>query len=124
MATKRYNKTLQNMLGAVPVPHRTETREVGRVAGETLHPVGTEIHYTGDMANQPGRGVVVAHRLSANWGDSMDIALDDGREMRGIHLSNFSGPGRRFITWADYQAEREARIEEMRAQYARLVENS
>jgi hypothetical protein len=115
----------ENMLDAETRPDHTETREVGRVAGETtLHPVGTEIYYTGDMANLDGRGAVVAHRLSSNWGDSLDIRLDDGREMRAVQMSNFSGPGRRFITWADYQAEREARIEEMRAQYARIVENS
>lgn len=85
-----------------------------------LHAIGTEIYYTGDMANQPARGEVVKHRHSTDWGGSLDIRLEDGRECKGIQMSNFSGPGRRFILWTEYQTERERQIEEMRAYYAKM----
>ncbi len=81
-----------------------------------LHEVGTAIYYTGDVCNHPAKGEVVAHRHFSDGTGAMDIRLEDGRECRGIHLSNFSGPGRRFQLLSDYRAERAAKIAQFRAQ--------
>lgn len=55
--------------------------------------VGTEIYYSGDMANESGFGVVT---------DITDtfifVTLDDGRTIRPHKLSFEPGPGRRFVT--------------------------
>jgi hypothetical protein len=59
---------------------------------------GTRIHYTGDMANDPGDGSVTA--------------VTDGRIFRMTpHVSCvFNGPGRRFWIMSEYQAKRAAEI--------------
>jgi hypothetical protein len=86
------------------------------------HPIGTEIHYTGDMANQPGNGVVTSLRPATTYGiESMDITLEDGRVFRAVHLSNFSGIGRRFWTMTDYQADRAMKIAAMHAEYEAML---
>lgn len=86
-----------------------------------LHAIGTEIWYTGDVCNQSGKGVVSAHRHFSDGTGAMDIRLEDGREINAIHMSNFgSHPGRRFWTWADYAADRAAKIEAMRAEFAAM----
>lgn len=88
----------------------------------TAHAVGTKVYYTGDMANQSGNGVVVAIRPATEWThESMDITLDDGREMRAIQISNFSGIGRRFWTMDEYQADRAKKIAQMEAEYAAIM---
>ena len=80
--------------------------------------VGTRIYYTGDMANQPDEGTVVAVRPPDRWGgESYDICLDDGRTMRGIYPSNYSGPGKRFWTLDEWEADRQRRIDEANAAY-------
>jgi hypothetical protein len=82
--------------------------------------VGTAIYYTGDIANQSGKGTVTALRPASAYGSaSMDITLEDGREMRGIQMTNFGNhPGRRFWTMVEYQADRTKRIAQMEAEYA------
>jgi hypothetical protein len=84
-----------------------------------LHNIGTEIYYTGDMANQSGFGVITAHRAGGNYGSpSMDILMEDGREMFAIHMANFGRhPGRRFWTKAEYMMDRQQKIDQMRAEY-------
>ena len=82
---------------------------------EALLPIGTEVYYTGDMANQPGRGRVKAHRLSA-FGESMDLEIEGAgaREFLGLTMAHFSpGPGRRFWTLEEWRADRKAKIEAM-----------
>lgn len=91
------------------------------MANTDTHGVGTAVYYTGDVANQSGRGVVVALRPASPYGAaSMDIVLEDGRALNGIHMSNFAGPGRRFWTMAEWEADRAKRIAEMRAEHAAL----
>jgi hypothetical protein len=49
--------------------------------------VGRMVKYTGDMANRPGIGAVVAIRPATQYGHkSYDVALEDGREMLGTFL--------------------------------------
>ena len=82
--------------------------------------VGTKVFYTGDMANIEGFGVVTA-QYTTNWGSLVDLEIegieteDAPRIMRGISPLNFSGAGRRFILHSEYVAERNAKIEAMRA---------
>lgn len=84
--------------------------------------VGTEIYYTGDMANQAGFGKVVNHRLSARWGDSVDLLMDDGREMKGMMPVMFDKSiGRRFMLASEYRAERAAKIEAMKRDIKRVT---
>ena len=88
----------------------------------TFYPVGTGVYYTGDVANQPGNGTVTAIRPANQWAaESMDITLDDGREMRAIQISNFSGPGRRFWTMDEWQADRAKKIAQMEAEFAAIM---
>lgn len=86
-------------------------------------PVGTEIYYTGDMANQSGFGVVSALHGPDKWyGGSVDILMEDGREMRRLHFVQFDqSPGRRFMTKTEYTAKREADIAQMKAEYERIM---
>jgi hypothetical protein len=85
-------------------------------------PIGTAIYYTGDAANHGGFGAVIAHRPASRWaGASVDIRMDDGREWLGVHPVSFDrSPGRRFMLASTYQAERQAAIEQMRADLERL----
>lgn len=71
--------------------------------------MGQRMVYKGDMANEPGKGAVVNIRsngvagrmYSVNYGSgklepfdssvSFDIALDDGRRMNGVYVSNIGG---------------------------------
>jgi hypothetical protein len=82
--------------------------------------VGTEIYYTGDVANIDGNGTVTRVRpadLKYGYGETMDITLTDGREMRAIPMACFSGPGRRFWTAADRKAHYEAQMAVMVREY-------
>jgi hypothetical protein len=74
-------------------------------AGE--HPLGTEIYYTGDVANQPGFGVITALNRDSQWGDSYDFTLEDGREIKGIATHSLGDKyeghgGTRFVIRAAY----------------------
>lgn len=46
-------------------------------------PIGTEIYYTGDMANESGEGTVTSIR-DDKWGKFYEIKLTDGREFRSV----------------------------------------
>lgn len=50
--------------------------------------VGQMVQYTGDMANQPGIGAVLAIRPAGPYNayQSYDVALEDGREFSGTFL--------------------------------------
>lgn len=79
---------------------------------------GVRIYYTGDMANQSGNGVITLRRpIDPRWKyKQVDIAMDDGRTMRGIGIESFQpAPGRRFWLEMDWQADRERRIAEFKA---------
>lgn len=73
---------------------------------------GTRIYYTGDMANQSGLGTITKAWFDAKWGYHLvDIAMDDEREWKAIHLASFQpGPGRRFWLLSDWEAKRQAQI--------------
>jgi hypothetical protein len=89
---------------------------------QPVYPVGTGVHYTGDVANQPGNGTVTAIRPANEWAaESMDITLEDGRQMRAIQMSNFSGIGRRFWSMEEYQADRAKKIEQMRVEFDAIM---
>ena len=77
--------------------------------------LGEGIYYTGDQANIDGWGHIVEVYPPDRWSAhrSYKIVMDDGRVWDGVHPSSFTGPGRRFVTAAEYQAEQEARIEAM-----------
>ena len=88
-----------------------------------LLPVGSEVYYTGDVANPPGKGRVKAHRKSAGGG-SMDIEIEGrdwdtgswsyakGREFLRLTPAHFApGPGRRFWTLEEWRADRRAKME-------------
>ena len=73
------------------------------------HPPGTEMYYTGDVANQPGFGTISALNRHPRWGDTYDFTLEDGREITGIALhmlgDTYEGHGgTRFVTKAAYDA--------------------
>ncbi len=58
--------------------------------------VGMRISYTGDMANNCGRGAVVKV-IPSTWGESYELALNDGRKFRVEGTSFSAGPGCRFF---------------------------
>ena len=94
-----------------------------------LYPVGTEVYYTGDMANHSGKGFVRSIRENF-LGRSMDVVIKgeydnfteswtEDREILGLTTVHFSpGPGRRFWTLEEWRAGRAAKLEAM--QKARL----
>ena len=84
-------------------------------------PEQTRIYYTGDMANSEDFGVITAIRPADRWGPhSYDIRLDDGREWSGVFALSFTpGAGRRFWPYEEWEADRQRRIAEMQARYAK-----
>lgn len=84
--------------------------------------INTEIYYTGDVANISGFGRVIRQRPADKWhSGSVDICLEDGRVLRGIHLSAFeTSPGQRFMLKSERDRRRAEAIESMRAEYARM----
>jgi len=75
---------------------------------------GTRIYYGGDMANSDGFGEITK-AYSDRWGSFVDVVLDDGRHMRGLHTVGFSktysGNGStRFVTEAAYDEWRANQI--------------
>jgi hypothetical protein len=48
------------------------------------HPIGTEIYYAGDIANQPGFGKIVKLTPNPRFGATYDIELEGGRPLLGI----------------------------------------
>jgi len=78
---------------------------------------GTRIHYTGDMANSEGTFVVSSVKPCDFYGVTFDLREvgdcygDEPRVIKSLHLSSFqTGPGRRFIPYEEYKADREARM--------------
>lgn len=55
---------------------------------------GFGIDYTGDMANPSGRGAIVA-TVDNKWGQHVDMILEDGRRINGIHLCMLGTPAQR-----------------------------
>ena len=50
--------------------------------------VGRRVEYTGDMANAPGVGAIVAINEPTQFSPlSADILLEDGRELRAVYCS-------------------------------------
>src|SRR5208337_4116142 len=80
-------------------------------------PVGTEIYYTGDMANADGYGTITKVREATRFAPiSYDITMEGGREIKGLYFQMFQPtPGRRFGLKAEYEAERKARTAKLRA---------
>lgn len=78
---------------------------------------GTRIYYTGDMANNEDFGTIVKVENHSRWGVSVDIKLDDGRDIRRLSPLAFSPEylghgGTRFVTVAAYNAYRRAQFPE------------
>lgn len=74
---------------------------------------GTEVFYTGDMANLEDYGVITAIVSNKWYPVSYDIRLDDGREMRRILPQNFGGAGRRFWVRSEHTAMRRVKFVKM-----------
>lgn len=69
--------------------------------------VGTRVHYTGDMANLGGDGLVVAVHPNSSYGHTFEIVMDDGRHMPLVMPFSFEArPGRRFKTMAEHDPNR------------------
>ncbi len=52
-----------------------------------VYTIGRAVRYTGDMANSPGVGAIVAVREATQYSPiSYDVALTDGRQFCGTHL--------------------------------------
>ena len=78
---------------------------------------GTEIYYSGDMANKGGFGVVTK-RYWDKYGNHVDIKMDDGREFKQIYVSAFSREylghgGTRFVTKEAYLKQREEQAKKL-----------
>lgn len=93
-------------------------QDQGRRCSERKHnlPVGTEVYYGGDMANDSGFGKVIAAVSDPRWGESMDIELEDGRLIRKLPPCMFSTEylghgGTRFVTKEAYLAYRQKAVD-------------
>lgn len=94
---------------------------------------GTEIYYTGDMANQERDGKI-ERVYSDKWGKQVEVTLfaieDDfgGAEPERktvLQVTSFEpGPGRRFMTAAKRDEERTAKIVDLHAHAILRSENS
>ena len=95
-----------------------------------MYDVGTEVYYTGDVANQDGFGTVVnvrKHFDRGQWDYSYDLHFpandsEGERTFKGIYQAMFDGaPGRRFMLKSEYDADKAAKLATMRANYHRIV---
>ena len=80
---------------------------------------GTRIYYHGDVANRSGAGTI-AREITDEWGEFVDIDLDDGRDINRLPLTMFSKEYKghavtRFVTLEAYNTWR-------RAQFAHYAE--
>lgn len=90
--------------------------------------VGTEIYYTGDQANFPSFGKVVAvNPANKSYGRSVDIEYEEERfegdtlKSRSVLLTNFNpGPGCRFMLKSEYLALRKQALAEMQARLVKI----
>ena len=88
--------------------------------------VGDRFYYTGDMANVDGFGTIAAVREPSEYVSSVayDVRFDppDCREIRGVYACMFDpAPGRRFWPLDEWEADRKARIDAMKADRNRLT---
>lgn len=86
--------------------------------------VGTEVYYTGDMANVDGVGKITTVEGPDRWQSRWyTVKLDDGREMRGVMPSNFGHPeklrGERFQVLSERKAWQAERFAALRASLGR-----
>ena len=63
---------------------------------------GTRIYYNGDMANPEGLGIIKSQQTD-DWGTTVHIKMDDGREFNHLPIMMFSDEyeghgGTRFVT--------------------------
>jgi len=87
---------------------------------------GTRIYYTGDMANVSDFGAITRIIEADKFAPlRYDIKMDDGRVFRQVYDLSFApGAGRRFMTEAEYLADRAIKISQMEAAYKRLQSNN
>lgn len=80
--------------------------------------IGQKVVYTGDMANLPAEGEIVRFDPSGYDIELINVA-GEKRTARCISPVMFEkSPGRRFLLWEEYQANRQARIDELKAKFA------
>jgi hypothetical protein len=97
-------------------PEEIERFHAAKPSGPGEYQEGTEIYYTGDVANQSGFGRITKLNRNARWGDTYDFTLEDGREIKGIALhllgDKYEGHGgTRFVTRAAYDEYRQKVME-------------
>lgn len=68
---------------------------------------GTEVYYTGDMANAPAWGEIVEVKSDKFNPIVYMIKLDGIERLLRIFPAQFTGPGRRFMLAEEKKAERE-----------------
>lgn len=91
----------------------------------TEYQIGDRVHYTGDMANLPGQGIIIKRREADNYAPiSYDVKFDDeDRMFRGVtYLSFEPGPGRRFWLFSEWKEDREKRIQQMQQEMSKMTQ--
>lgn len=85
--------------------------------------IGDYVFYTGDIKNQPCKGIISDIRPPDRWGGlSYDIALADGRETLGIYPSSFGKrPGDRFWLWSEWVEYQQQRIAQAQADFIAMM---
>lgn len=83
--------------------------------------VGVEVYYTGDSANLPATGRIVAYHPAGRFPPGLDLELKDadGRTRSLRMLTPQAGPGRRFWLMEDWREQQRQRIAEVQASFAR-----
>lgn len=80
---------------------------------------GTDIYYTGDMANHESYGTI-EKITDGRFGRNIAIRMEDDHIINVSPASFSPGPGRRFYTKAEWLAERAAKIAEMQARFREM----
>jgi len=79
------------------------------------------------MANLEDFGTIT-RAYTDRWGAQVDIALDDGRKWRGVHVCIFSPAykghgGTRFVTKAAYDQYQKEKIKQMKVDYEQVIKS-
>ena len=96
------------------------------MSGETLFAdltAGLRVDYTGDIANQPGEGVITKTWIDPDWHyEYVTVELDDGREVSTTTRA-FNGPGKRFEIAEDQTAPEDRASEATVAEVVALLDS-
>lgn len=113
---KKENKNMENIIETIQQPETTTDMKTYKDYYKL--PIGTEIYYIGDQANEPEFGKIISeHEKTAYTPYSYNIEMENGKIKKGIIPLMFTGVGKRFQLKSERNEEREKIFKNMRENF-------